>query len=88
MPTLSLEMRVDTPNWVSGVKFPAALTQNSALKTTCFVVFLICAEGAIYKIACFDEYNIKTEIWKIDKTNLLQPSTKQNNNSKVHRTNT
>ena len=59
MPALSLEICVDQWNWVSGVKFPAALTQNSARKTACFVIFLICPEGAIYKTPCLDEYDLK-----------------------------
>ena len=41
MPALSLEIRVDPRNWVSGVKFPAVLARNSAQKTDCFVVFPI-----------------------------------------------
>ena len=30
MPALSLEIRVDLRNWVSGVKFPAVVARNSA----------------------------------------------------------
>ena len=55
---LSLKIRVDPRNRVSGVKFQAVLAQNSAQNS------LLChlsnfTEGAIYKIACLDEQNLK-----------------------------
>ena len=43
MPALSLEIRVDPRNWVSGVKFPAVVARH----------------GATYKITCLDELNLK-----------------------------
>ena len=59
MPALSLEIRVDPRNWVSGVKFPAAVARNSAQMLCRLSNF---TEGAIYKIACLDEWNPKTNI--------------------------
>ena len=52
IPTLSLEIRVDPRNWVSGVKFPAVVARNRAQMLCRLSNF---TEGAIYKIACLDE---------------------------------
>ena len=52
MPALSLEIRVDPRNWVSGVKFPAVVARNSAQMLCRLSNF---TEGAIYKIACLDK---------------------------------
>ena len=56
MPTLSLEIHMDPRNWVSGVKFPAVVARNSAQMLCRLSNF---TEGAIYKIACLDEWNLK-----------------------------
>ena len=61
MPALSLEIRVDPRNWASGVKFPAVVARNSAQMLCRLSNF---TEGAVYKIACLDEYNLKLTIKK------------------------
>ena len=58
MPTLSFDIWVDSLNWVSGAKIQAAFTWNSARKTAWFIIYLICSDGAIYKIVCFDEHDL------------------------------